>query len=145
LICQLHLLRLSPFPCSGPRQLALENLALRQQLAVYKRTVTRPNLRATDRLFWVGLARVWAGWRRSLVIVTPDIVLSVAAAPVPGALDQALRPADRVSPLSEVSRTALNQIDCHWENVGNSLGGLMTAALESRFLFERERLWQAGS
>jgi hypothetical protein len=27
------------------------------------------------RLFWVGLARVWTGWRQSLVIVTPDTVL----------------------------------------------------------------------
>jgi len=59
----------------GHRQLALENLALRQQLAVYKRTVTRPPLRRRDRLFWVGLASVWAGWKQSLVIVTPDTVL----------------------------------------------------------------------
>jgi hypothetical protein len=48
---------------------------LRQQVTVYKRTVTRPRLRKIDRLFWVGLARVWAGWRASLVIVTPDTVL----------------------------------------------------------------------
>jgi putative transposase len=71
----LHLLRLLPFLLGGHRQLALENLALRQQLAVYKRTVTRPPLRRSDRLFWVGLARVWAGWKQSLVIVTPDTVL----------------------------------------------------------------------
>jgi putative transposase len=71
----LHLLRLLPFLCGGHRQLALENLALRQQLAVYKRTATRPTLRRTDRLFWVWLARVWAGWRQPLVIVTPDTVL----------------------------------------------------------------------
>ena len=57
----LHLLRLFPFLCGGPRQLALENLALRQQLAVYKRTTTRPTLRWSDRLFWVWLPRVWAG------------------------------------------------------------------------------------
>jgi hypothetical protein len=57
----LHLLRLLPFLCGGHRQLAIENLALRQQLAVYKRTATRPKLRTIDRLFWVGLARVWAG------------------------------------------------------------------------------------
>jgi putative transposase len=37
--------------------------------------MTRPRLRRTDRLFWVGLARIWAGWRQSLVIVTPDTVL----------------------------------------------------------------------
>ena len=71
----LHLLRLLPFLCGGHRQLALENLALRQQLAVYKRTATRPKLRRTDRLFWVWLARVWAGWRQPLLIVTPDTVL----------------------------------------------------------------------
>ena len=71
----LHLLRLLPFFCGGHRQLALENLALRQQLAVYKRTATRPRLRTTDRLFWVGLARVWTGWRKPLGIVTPDTVL----------------------------------------------------------------------
>jgi hypothetical protein len=59
----LHLLRLLPFLCAGQRQLALENLALRQQLAVYKRTVPRPRLHTMDRLVWVGLARVWTGWR----------------------------------------------------------------------------------
>jgi putative transposase len=69
----LHLLL--PFLCGGHRQLALENLALRHQLSVYKRTMTRPKLRPTDRLFWIGLARAWAGWRQSLMIVTPDTVL----------------------------------------------------------------------
>jgi len=71
----LHLFRVLPFLFGGHRQLALENLALHQQLAVYKRTVIRPLLRRSDRLFWVGLARVWAGWRQPLVIVTPDTVL----------------------------------------------------------------------
>src|SRR6266404_298136 len=71
----LHLLRLLPFLGGGHRQLALENLALHQQLAVYKRTMTRPRLRTADRFFWVGLARVWAGWRQPLAIVTPDTVL----------------------------------------------------------------------
>ena len=69
----LHLLRLLPVLFGGHRHLALENLALRQQLAVYKRMMTRPRLRRTDRLFWVGLARIWAGWRQSLVIVTPTL------------------------------------------------------------------------
>jgi putative transposase len=58
----LHLLRLLPFLVGGHRQLALENLALRQQLAVYKRMAPRPRLRTIDRLLWVGLARVWTGW-----------------------------------------------------------------------------------
>jgi hypothetical protein len=71
----LQLLRLFPFLCGGQRQLALENLALRHQVAVYKRTVGRPRPRTADRLFWVGLTRVWAGWRQSLVFVTPDTVV----------------------------------------------------------------------
>ena len=71
----LHLLRLFPFLFGGHRQLAVENLALRQQLAVYKRTTARPKLRTTDRLFWIWLAGVSAGWRAPLVIVTPDTVL----------------------------------------------------------------------
>jgi transposase InsO family protein len=53
----------------------LENLALRQQLAVYKRTASRPRLRRSERLFWVCLSRVWAGWRRPLLIVTPETIL----------------------------------------------------------------------
>ena len=72
---RLRLGRLLPFLCGGHRQLALENLALRHQLAVDKRTILRPRLRRTDRLWWVWLARVWTGWRAALVIVAPDTVL----------------------------------------------------------------------
>src|SRR5262245_55377561 len=75
IILLLNLFRLFPFLCGGHRQLAIENLALRHQLSVYKRTMARPKLRTADRLLWVALARVWAGWRQSLVIVTPDAVL----------------------------------------------------------------------
>src|SRR5262249_52557728 len=71
----LHLIRLFSFLFGGHRQLALENPALRQQLAVYKRRATRPRLRRADRLFWLALARVWAGWKQPLIIVTPDTVL----------------------------------------------------------------------
>jgi hypothetical protein len=71
----LHLFRLLSFLVGGHRQLALENLALRQQLAVYKRLAPRPKLRPADRLFWAGLARVWTSWRQALVIVSPDTVL----------------------------------------------------------------------
>jgi hypothetical protein len=82
----LHLLRLLPVFLGGHRRLALENLALRQQLAVYKRLMTRPRLRRTDRLFWVWLARIWAGWRQSIVIVTCPSPLAHPAHP---GLDQA--------------------------------------------------------
>src|SRR5262245_18544978 len=71
----LHGIRLFPLFCGGHRNLAIENLALRQQLVVYKRTAPRPRLRPTDRLVWVLLASLSAGWRHPLVIVTPDTVL----------------------------------------------------------------------
>jgi putative transposase len=71
----LHLLRLLPFLVGGHRHLALENLALRHQLAVYRRTIRRPRLCATDRLLWVALSRTWTDWKHSLLIVTPDTVV----------------------------------------------------------------------
>src|SRR5438128_5728797 len=71
----LHLLRLLPMLCGCHRQVALENLALRHQLAVYKKMVNRPKLLGSDRLFWVALSRVWAGWRQALLIVSPNTVL----------------------------------------------------------------------
>jgi hypothetical protein len=55
--------------CSGHRAVALENLALRQQLAVFKRTVSRPQLRHRDRLFWMLLASAWRDWRTALFVV----------------------------------------------------------------------------
>jgi hypothetical protein len=76
----LHLLRLLPMLCGGHRQVALENLALRHQLAVYKKMVNRPKLLGRDRLFWVALASVWAGWRQALVIVSPNTVCGGSAA-----------------------------------------------------------------
>jgi len=57
------------------RCLLLENLALRQQLAVLSRRSHRPRLGATDRLFWSWLSRVWSGWRSTLVLVQPETVI----------------------------------------------------------------------
>ena len=57
------------------RELALENLALRQQVAVWKVRQPRPQLRATDRLFWVVLSRLWKNWRSSLQVVRPETVV----------------------------------------------------------------------
>ena len=45
-------------------QLRLENLALRQQLAVLRRSAPkRLKLTPADRIFWVGLRRVWSDWK----------------------------------------------------------------------------------
>jgi transposase InsO family protein len=60
----------------GHQQVALENAALRQQLAVFKRDVKRPQLRRWDRLFWIGLRAIWKDWKSALVIVRPETVIS---------------------------------------------------------------------
>ena len=57
------------------RSLLLENLALRQQLAVLKRRHPRLRLDLLDRLFWVALRRFWSGWQQSLLVVTPATVV----------------------------------------------------------------------
>ena len=57
------------------RELALENLALRQQLAVLKARQPRPRLREMDRIFWVLLSRLWTSWRHSLQLVRPETVV----------------------------------------------------------------------
>ena len=58
------------------KELALENLALRQQLTVLKRRYPRLRLRRADRLFWVWLSTVWSRWRQALMIVRPETVVS---------------------------------------------------------------------
>src|SRR5216683_7393981 len=69
------LLRSLRLICGGHRAVALENLALRQQLAVFKRTVRHPQLRHRDRLFWMLLAHAWRDWRTALIVVQPDTVV----------------------------------------------------------------------
>ncbi len=56
-------------------ELAAENLALRQQLALLTERKRRPRLRTRDRIFWVWLSRLWSGWRSVLMIVRPDTVV----------------------------------------------------------------------
>src|SRR5262249_19349134 len=60
----------------GHKQVALENAALRQQLAVFKRDVKRPKLHGRDRLFWIALRMIWEDWKSALVIVQPETVVS---------------------------------------------------------------------
>ena len=57
------------------RKLVLENLALRQQLTVFKRRHPRPRLTLLDKLFWVAARQVWSGWKQFLIIVLPDTVI----------------------------------------------------------------------
>ena len=57
------------------RELAVENLALRQQLALFNRNHKRLRLRRMDRLFWVWISRIWERWSELLIVVKPDTVV----------------------------------------------------------------------
>ena len=59
----------------GRHALVVENVLLRQQLAVALRTRRRPRVRWHDRLFWVVARRLVMDWRRQLVLVRPETVL----------------------------------------------------------------------
>ena len=71
----LSVFRLVRFVMSGDAAIAIENAALRLQLAAFQRQRKRPVLTSFDRLFWVGLSLVWNGWRAALVYVQPDTVV----------------------------------------------------------------------
>jgi putative transposase len=55
--------------------LFLENLALRQQLAVYTRVKKNPRLTSGDRVFWVWLSKLWDNWKAPLILVKPETVI----------------------------------------------------------------------
>jgi putative transposase len=57
------------------RNLFLENLALRQHLAVLERRHPRPGLDLFDRLFWITARQLWSEWKQALVVVTPETVV----------------------------------------------------------------------
>ncbi len=59
----------------GNRNLAFENLALRQQLMVVQRQLRRPRLSNTDRALWVLLNRLWPDWDKALILVKPATVI----------------------------------------------------------------------
>lgn len=59
----------------GVLNLALENLALRQQLVVLRRQAGRVKLKPRDRFFWAVLSRLWSGWRECLFLVQPATVI----------------------------------------------------------------------
>jgi putative transposase len=56
-------------------QLALESIALRQQLAVYQRTVKRPKIEDRDRIFWLTVMGMLKEWKDALVIVQSQTVI----------------------------------------------------------------------
>ncbi len=59
----------------GHKQVALENIALRHQLAVFTREKKRPRLCDRDRLFWIALKKLWKDWRSAVEFVQPQTVI----------------------------------------------------------------------
>ena len=53
----------------------LENLALRQQLALFRQRTPHPPISSVDRAFWSCLSQAWPRWRRVLLIVKPETVV----------------------------------------------------------------------
>jgi hypothetical protein len=64
------------------RNLLLENLALRQQLSVFKRKRPQPRLALTDKFFWVVLRRLWPGWKWALILVQPETAMRSIRRPI---------------------------------------------------------------
>jgi hypothetical protein len=55
--------------------LELENLALRHQIGVLRRSARRrAKLTQLNRLFWAWLSRIWSDWRSALTTVQPESV-----------------------------------------------------------------------
>src|SRR5450631_1404797 len=59
----------------SPRDLLLENLALRQQLVVLKQRYPRPQVSTSDKLFWMILRWLWPEWKHELILVRPETVV----------------------------------------------------------------------
>jgi putative transposase len=58
-------------------ELRLENLALRHQLGVLRRSAPKQlKLTPADRVFWVCLRRAWPNWKSALLIVKPATVIA---------------------------------------------------------------------
>jgi transposase InsO family protein len=61
----------------GATELRLENLALRHQLGVLRRSAPKQlKMTPADRIFWVCLRRVWDDWKSALMIVKPATVIA---------------------------------------------------------------------
>src|SRR5438034_10698829 len=83
---------------SGHGQVALENAALRQQLAVFKRDIKRPTLHRRDRLRWNGLRTSRKSWKSALVIVRLETVLSWQRTAFKGCQCRLSQPKDTARP-----------------------------------------------
>lgn len=56
-------------------RLILENMVLRQQVAMLRQSVKRPRASMTDKLFWILFSRLIENWRQLLHALHPDTVV----------------------------------------------------------------------
>jgi hypothetical protein len=59
----------------GHQAIAIENPALRIQIATFQRKRKRPLLTTWDRVFWVTLCTLWSDWRHPCIYVQADTVV----------------------------------------------------------------------
>src|SRR3954453_9253906 len=74
-------------------RLGMEAVALRQQLAVYKRKQPRPKLNRFDRLFWVVVRQIWTNWSEALILSQAPNGDCLAWCRMPPVLELAIPPA----------------------------------------------------
>jgi len=75
--CLVGVLRALTSMFKSSTQLRLENLALRQQLIVLRRSAPkRLKLKPRDRIFWVWLRFAWTDWKSALMIVKAETVVA---------------------------------------------------------------------
>ncbi len=67
-----HLLHLIRAVVADRNRLALENVALRQQIVVLKRTSKRARITDSGRAFWALMKRMLKDWQSTLMIVKPE-------------------------------------------------------------------------
>ena len=71
----LLVLRVLPALLRSQSEQVIVELVLRQQLATYATSHSRPRLTPVDRAFWVALFRIWPRWKACLAIVQPETVV----------------------------------------------------------------------
>lgn len=56
------------------RSLAVENLALRQQVIMLQRSVKRAHPSTVNRSFWIAFIRFVGNWRENVIALHPDMM-----------------------------------------------------------------------
>ena len=78
---------------SGHQVVAIENTALRMQIAAFQRRKKRPVLTTFDPVFWITLRSLWSDWRHPLMYIQADTVVRWATRTVPKVLGAAVEAA----------------------------------------------------